>query len=183
MIFSQFIQEQLKRKSGLDLCGPSDAERLALDIETITGEHMGVNTIKRLLGMIDDEREPRVSTLSIVARYLGYADWEELVLFDKGSNSAFNDDDEGVLTASSLPKGSIVKVSYSPDRELRFCHLHDGRFLVEQSVHSKLQVGDEISLTHFVKGYPLLVNEVTRGGKSLGRFVAGKERGIDFQQM
>ena len=47
--------------------------------------------------------------------------------------------------------------------------------------NSKLKEGDEIVLTHFVKGYPLLVSEVIRNGKSLGRFVAGKERGIDFK--
>ena len=79
MIFSPFIQKQLKQKSGVDFQDPSDAAQLALDIETVTGEHVGVNTMKRLLGMIDDEREPRVSTLNIVARYLGFADWEEQI--------------------------------------------------------------------------------------------------------
>ena len=68
MIFSPFIQKQLKHKSDVDFQDPSDAAQLALDIETVTGEHVGVNTMKRLLGMIDDEREPRVSTLNIVAR-------------------------------------------------------------------------------------------------------------------
>ena len=181
MVFSQYIQEQLKQKCGLDLSTPSDAESLALDIEGITGEHIGVNTMKRLLGMIADEREPRLSTLSIVAHYLGFSDWKELELFDKGSNSGFGDDDEGVLPASSLPKGCTLMVSYAPDRKLTLRHLNDARFFVEQSLHSKLKVGDEIAVTHFVKGYPLLVGEVIRDGESLGRFVAGKERGIDFQ--
>lgn len=181
MIFSPFIQKQLKHKSGVDFQDPSDAAQLALDIETVTGEHMGVNTMKRLLGMIDDEREPRVSTLNIVARYLGYADWEELRLFDNGSNSDFGDDEEGVLVASSLSEGSRLSISYAPDRVVRLCHLRDEHFVVEHSANSKLKEGDEIVVTHFVKGYPLLVGEVIRNGRSLGRFVAGRERGINFQ--
>lgn len=181
MIFSPFIQKQLKHKSGVDFQDPSDAAQLALDIETVTGEHVGVNTMKRLLGMIDDEREPRVSTLNIVARYLGYADWAELRLFDNGSNSDFGDDEEGVLVASSLSEGSRLSISYAPDRVVRLCHLHGDHFVVEHSANSKLKEGDEIVVTHFVKGYPLLVGEVIRNGRSLGRFVAGRERGINFQ--
>ena len=137
--------------------------------------------MKRLVGMIDDEREPRLSTLDIVAHYLGHQDWEELKLFDKGSNSAFGDDDEGVLQTSNLPEDSIIAVSYPPDRVLKFRHLGGGRFIVEQSEHSKLHVGDVLTVTHFVKGYPLLASDVTRDGESLGAFTAGKERGIDFQ--
>lgn len=181
MIFSPFIQKQLKHKSGVDFQDPSDAAQLALDIETVTGEHVGVNTMKRLLGMIDDEREPRVSTLNIVARYLGYADWAELRLFDNGSNSDFGDDEEGVLVASSLSEGSRLSISYAPDRVVSLCHLRDDHFVVEHSANSKLKEGDEIVVTHFVKGYPLLVGEVVRNGRSLGRFVAGRERGINFQ--
>ena len=181
MIFSPFIQKQLKHKSGVDFQDPSDAAQLALDIETVTGEHVGVNTMKRLLGMIDDEREPRVSTLNIVARYLGFADWEELRLFDNGSNSDFGDDEEGVLVASSLSEGCMLSISYAPDRVVRLCHLHGDHFVVEHSANSKLKEGDEIVVTHFVKGYPLLVGEVIRNGKSLGRFIAGRERGINFQ--
>lgn len=183
MIFSPYIQERLKQKCGVDLRNPSDAERLVLDIETVMGEHIGVNTMKRLLGMIDDEREPRTSTLDIVARYLGHEDWEELQLFDKRSNSDFGDDDEGVLKASSLPMGSLLSVTYPPDRVLWLRLQGNGRFIVEHSEHSKLHVGDEIAVTHFVKGYPLLVSEVIRSGERLGTFMAGRKRGIDFHLM
>ena len=137
--------------------------------------------MKRMLGMIDDEREPRLSTLDIVAHYLGHQDWEELKRFDKGSNSACGEDDEGVLQTSNLTEGGILAVSYPPDRVLKLRHLGGGRFVVERSEQSKLHVGDVLTVTHFVKGYPLLASDVTRDGKSLGAFTAGKERGIDFQ--
>ena len=111
MILSLNIQQQLKRKSGSDLRLPSDIDFLAHDIESQTGEHMGVNTLKRLLGCIDDERQPRVSTLDIIARYLGYAEWEVLSALDAKSNSGFEETD-GLLHASSLKMGQCVEVTY-----------------------------------------------------------------------
>lgn len=57
----------------------------------------------------------------------------------------------------------------------------NGRFLVQMSENSKLLAGDELAVTHIVQGYPLLVTEVIRDGKSLGSFTAGKAQGIRFK--
>ena len=179
MILSQNIQQQLKRKSGSDLRLPSDIEFLALDIESQTGEHMGVNTLKRLLGFIDDERQARVSTLDIIARYLGYADWEVLSALDAKSNSGF-DDTEGLLCASSLKEGQCVEVTYLPDRRVVLRHESENRFSITESENSKLHVDDVVLLTHFVQGYPMLVSQVIRGDLRMGSFIAGKARGISY---
>ena len=73
MRFSFEIRELIKLKTGKDLVSPSDCEYIALDIFSKTNEHIGVNTIKRLLGFIEDDRNPRISTLNIIAKYL--EDW------------------------------------------------------------------------------------------------------------
>ena len=52
MIFSAYIQDLLRQKCGSPLRLACDVERLVLDIESATGEHIGVNTMKRLLGFI-----------------------------------------------------------------------------------------------------------------------------------
>lgn len=52
------IVEMLQRKSGNDLCLPSDCEFLSLDIESKIGVHLGATTLKRLLGFAKDERAP-----------------------------------------------------------------------------------------------------------------------------
>lgn len=66
MKFSPYVIDLLKQKSNKDFRLSGDCEYLALDIESVTGEHIGVNTLKRLLGFIDDEREPRPSTLDML---------------------------------------------------------------------------------------------------------------------
>lgn len=46
---------------------------------------------------------PHTSTLDALARYLGYAYWEELSQIEDKGNSDFNTTDEEVRSASLLP--------------------------------------------------------------------------------
>ena len=105
MKFSPYVIDLLKQKSKKDFQLSGDCEYLALDIESVTGEHIGVNTLKRLLGFIDDEREPRPSTLDIIARYLDFENWDLLKCFDDKSNSSFS-------AISHIVKGYPLLVSH-----------------------------------------------------------------------
>ena len=180
MKFSPYTNELLNQKCGREIRISGDCEYLALDIESVTGEHIGVNTLKRLLGFIDDEREPRTSTLDVIARYLGFDNWDLLSIYDNKSNSSFESSSEEIRV-SELSEGQSVQISYLPDRRLVMVYQGNGRFLVQMSENSKLLAGDELTLTHMVQGYPLLVTEVIRDGKSLGSFTAGKAQGIRFK--
>ena len=51
MKFSPYVIDLLKQKSKKDFRLSGDCEYLALDIESVTGEHIGVNTLKRLLAL------------------------------------------------------------------------------------------------------------------------------------
>ena len=180
MKFSPYITELLQQKVKRELRLSSDCEYLALDIESVTGEHIGVNTLKRLLGFIDDEREPRPSTLDIIARYLDFENWDLLKCFDDKSNSSFSATEDEIRTID-LFSGQRIKISYLPDRLIELEYCGEGRFVVRESQNSKLQEGDELEIAHIVKGYPLLVSHVRRGGADLGSFTAGKAQGISFK--
>jgi hypothetical protein len=179
MILSENIRELLKQKSGLALRLPSEAEQLVLDIESNTREHIGVNTMKRLLGMIADEREPRATTLDVIARYLGYAHWGTLSAVEGKSNSSFSAS-EGELRSSELPSGAWVEVNYHPGRHVVLRHVSGSRFLVEKSEKSKLFEGDSVDVDYFIQGYPIYVRQVVRNGINLGTFTAGKMAGISY---
>ena len=180
MKLSIYIQELLKKKSGCNLRLPSDIEVLTLDIESKTDEHLGVNTMKRLLGLIDDERTPRTSTLDIIAHYLGYDNWDVLSKLDDKSNSDF-DGQEDEIRVDTLTTGQRIQVEYLPDRRIVMQYQGNRHFVVMDSENSKLRHGDELELTHLVKGYPMLVNQVLRNGASLGSYTAGKTQGIIFK--
>ena len=180
MKFSPYVTDLLKQKSNRDFRLSGDCEYLALDRESVTGEHIGVNTLKRLLGFINDEREARISTLDVIARYLGFDNWDILSVYDARSNSSFETSTEEIRV-SSLTIGQRLQISYLPDRQIDMEYIGENRFCILQSMNSKLKANDEITITHIVQSYPLLVSEVVRDGKSLGSFNAGKAQGIRFK--
>ena len=65
------LSEKLKE----DVSTPAGATKLQLDIETATGERLGLNTVKRLVGVLSSDAKPRISTIKIISDYLGYPDW------------------------------------------------------------------------------------------------------------
>jgi hypothetical protein len=177
MKFPFHIIQLLKRKSGNDLRLPSDCEFLSLDIESKTGIRIGATTLKRLLGFAVDERTPHASTLDVIARYLGYAHWNEMSKIEDEGNSAFETPDDEVRSVDLLP-GASVEISYLPDRLLTLEHLGDNRFRVVASENSKLLKNDEVEIHHFILHHPLLVVNVWREGKALGQFTAGRVSGL-----
>lgn len=132
MKFSPYVTNLLRQKSKKDFRQSADCEYLALDIESVTGEHIGVNTLKRLLGFIDDEREPRISTLDVIARYLGFDNWDVLSIYDNKSNSSFESSSEEIRV-SELSEGQCVQISYLPDRRLVMAYQANGHFQVQLS--------------------------------------------------
>lgn len=72
MKLSPYITELLREKSGNEIRLSRDCELLALDVESVTGEHICVNTMKRLLGFIANERVPRTSTLGSRRKLFAY---------------------------------------------------------------------------------------------------------------
>lgn len=171
------IVEMLKRKSGSDLRQPSDCEILSLDIESKTGVRIGATTLKRLVGFAQDERTPHTSTLDAIARYLGYAHWDELSKIEDNGNSDFETPDDEVRSAD-LQTGARMEITYLPDRRLILEYLGNNRYQVTASENSKLQKGDEVEILNFVLHHPLLVVNVWRDGESLGQFTAGRVSGL-----
>ena len=177
MILPFNVIELLKRKSGSDLRLPSDCQLLSLDIEGRTGVHVGATTLKRLMGFVSDERMPHQSTLDIIAKYLGYAYWEELANIEDKGNSDFDTHDDELRSADLAP-GAEVMITYLPDRVLTFSHLDGHRFCVVDSQNSKLRKGDEVEIYHFLLHHPLFVVNVWRNGQALGSFTAGRVSGL-----
>lgn len=171
------VKARLEEACGRRLDTPTDCQAVVDGIWEKLHEHVSLNTIKRLVGFLPYEKSHRKSTLDIIARYLGYAGWVELVAALQGSNSDFAMNAETIL-AAQLHTGDCVRLTYHPNRKLTLRFHGDGRFFVEESVNSKLQVGDVVAISALTLHYPLLVSDVVRDGKSLGEYTAGKVGGI-----
>lgn len=170
----------LEEKFGNSINSSSDCERLALDIESETGERLGFTTIKRLLGFTSEQAVARQSTLKIFARYLGYNSYRELEdTINNIGDSDFNNNAESVIS-SHLPAEAEINISYDPNRQLSLRHIDGDEFIVIKSIKGSLQKGDIIFVDSFTSGLPMIAKDVIRNGQSLGRYVAGAKFGINL---
>lgn len=70
----------IEEKIDKEIRYPSDCEYLSYDIEKETKLRISINTLKRLFGFLEDIKAPRLYTLDIIAKYLGYKNWDFLEL-------------------------------------------------------------------------------------------------------
>ena len=82
------IKDEIERAYCEPLKYPAGCHRLALSIRVSLNETIGVTTLKRLFGFVSDVKEPRLSTLDILANYCGFGDYEEMKRADLGRYTA-----------------------------------------------------------------------------------------------
>ena len=171
------IKAEIERVYGRPVKYPADCHRLALSLRESINETIGVTTLKRLFGFVSDVKEPRQSTLDLLARYCGYTDYKAMLsVLAAGGDSDFEKAD-GIM-AEVLNIGARVSFEYMPDRLVKVIYLGNSRFEVIESRNGSLKPGDIITTAGFCVNFPLVVSNVARKGESLGRYVAGKVSGL-----
>ena len=176
------VIKMLSEKSGKNLNTPDGADFLRIDIEEKLGERISLNSVKRLLGLLPYESTPRASTLEIIARYLGFSSWNLLRDFLNGKVSDFNIKNN-FIEMNSLPSGCKVVIKWNPNREILIRHSGNGEYIVEKAQNSKLLEDDHLFLSQIAVGFPLMVKEVVRTGKSLGNYLAAQTGGISYLEV
>jgi hypothetical protein len=169
MRLSKVTIDEIKQKSGLDFEMVKDYATFGEMIYETTGRRLGVTTLKRLFGNIEDERKPILYTLNTLAMYLGFNSWEEY-----NSKHSFDSDydySDDTVYLSQLMPDTLIEVAYL-NRVVTFrVILHDGikALKVESSANSSLQVGDIVVLYSLKEGTCIEATQVIRG-KSLGNY-------------
>lgn len=173
------ILRRLKDKVGLDMAKSSDFDILSQSIIDSTSENLSVNTLKRLFGFKTDKVVPRVSTMDIIAQYLGYADYGSLIkdLGEDADISLFTPID--CLEVQELEKGTQIRVAYDPNRVFFLTYLGDCQFIVNNVEGSKsIRKGDLLTITQLAVGHRFVVAHVVRDGEDLGAYESAKFKGL-----
>lgn len=140
-------------------------------------------TVKRMLGLVGESspernRTPHVSTMDILAKWLGYENYRELLREigenDYSSEFAFMES----IDVKDLEVGTQIQLKWEPSRIIVITYCGDEDFIVNESKNSKLLKGDKIKLTHLVLGQELLVKGVCRGERMLGPYRGAKDGGL-----
>ena len=177
MKLNRAIIQLLNEKTKVDVTTMAGCSFLRNDIEARTGEALSLNTVKRLVGILDYNSSPREITLDIIARYLGFDSNIQMQLVIQDKISEFNVPAD-FIDLNLLKEGTELLIRWNPQRELRILHKGNGEYIVLESKKSKLSEGDIISLSQIAPGFPFMVKSVIRNGRNLGNYTAAQTEGL-----
>lgn len=176
-MLSQSIIGKILAKYGKEKVYSADCASLA--------EKIGLSetTVKRMLGLVGENspernRTPHVSTMDILAKWLGYENYRELLreIGENDYSSEFSFMES--IDVKDLEVGTQIQLKWEPSRIIVITYCGNEDFIVNESKNSKLLKGDKIKLSHLVLGQELLVKEVWRGDRLLGPYRGAKDGGL-----
>lgn len=114
----KILCERIEKRVGRKICTPRDFDYLSMRIFDTTKMQISPSTLKRLWGYVGQNgNTPRISTLNILAHFIGYIDWETFISESNNSNVT---ESQFVLNnhiyVNSMAVGCIVELMWHPDR-------------------------------------------------------------------
>lgn len=155
--------EEIKEKTGMKYDRAKDFSVLAEDIFKKTGRSIGITTLKRLFGTIEDQRDAIGYTMNTIAIYLGYPSWKAYMGQDT-FDSEWGFDDESFYI-HLLEPGDNLSVEYL-NRKVDFTVIdYEGRRVlrVDSDQNSSLQAGDIVYVYLLRVGSIIEAEKVIRG--------------------
>ena len=168
-------------ETGRKILTPTDFDWLSDQVEARTKVHISASTLMRVWGYRQGVT-PRRSTLDVLARYLGYADYA-LFCDWAAERDGEPQSDEVVanhIETKDLTVGDRLLLTWNPGRRCVVELRDDGRFEVVEAEVTKLSVGDTFACSIFVEHEPLYMSELVHEGGMPMVYVAGKKDGIRF---
>jgi hypothetical protein len=177
----------IEQAIGRRLQTPKDFDLLSERIFARVGEMVSRNTLRRIWGKMDEERMPHRSTLSILARFIGYADFEVFM------NNAVADDNGGTPSTpfmgrrlsvlDGLTRGDRLRLTWHPGRVCDVEYNGSQHFRVIHSEKTRLQVGDTFLCGIIIEGEPLYLDQLQHGNSPSTTYICGKMGGVRFEHL
>lgn len=144
-----------------------------------TGQYISSTTLKRLWGYLNEPFNPRETTLSILAKAVGYDNWNSF------QNRNMEDRSESKISSSpklseyvnvleDLNIDDRVLLFWYPGRECVVRYLGDMQFEVEEVKNTNLQPGDRFTTHLIMSGHPLYLSNLKREGMKPMAYICGK---------
>lgn len=176
-----YLLTEVEKKYGRRIATTTDFESLSVVIEHQIGELISSSTLKRLWGYVSLNPTPRIATLDILSRFVGFRDFKGFCAGLKDSQ-AFTSTffSSKCQTVAELAQGATVQIGWAPNRLVKLNYLGDFQFEVISSANSQLLPGDRFELAEIIVGYPLYISRILRNGTYTPSYVAGQIDGINL---
>ncbi len=181
--FTNKLKEYTENIAGFRMCTPKDFDLLALSIFNETGSMISSTTLKRLWGYLQEKeaQTPRLSTLNILSKYIGYIDYETFCKYQKNDGECESDFIlNNCLQTRSLLKGDKIRLSWQPDRCITILYMGLCMFKVLVSQNSKLSVNDIFICEHIIENQPLLLSNLIHENGEPTNYICGKKGGVKY---
>jgi hypothetical protein len=175
-MLSEIIKKKIENKSGLRIRYVRDCNALAEKISTECRCSISGSTLRRLFGLGGGTGEPRDYTLDLIAAYLGYGDWEELI---NSFNTAVSSEKPITeLKPSKLKAGEKFELAYKPHTTIVIEYIGRSKFKALSVKNSRLKEGDIFKASVITLHHPLFILEVETDGMRQDRIIEGKVSGV-----
>lgn len=157
-----------------------DFIKLGSEIEGITGEHIGDNTLRRLWGSISGYSTAHKRTLDVLSQYAGYGSWDDFRknLTKQSGRQSYVLEGRHSINADDLEPGDRLRIGWLPDRVCVIEFEGGRKFTAIECLNSTINSGDSFECTTFIRDYPLSVDNFVHEGKVFQRYVMGIENGL-----
>ena len=152
---------------------------LSGEIQGRLKETVSTSTLKRIWGYIEGYASVRTATLDVLARFVGFPDWETFVT-DYCETESVQSSHKVMaksLYSNELAVGDNVEICWNPNRRCLLAYKGDNLFEVTESENAKLKTGDSFLCERFTINEPLYVEHITEDG-SKELFVMGNKGGL-----
>ena len=140
----------VEKKFGTKPYSPADFNELILAIKKETNESIGLSTLERMWGYVNNVDKPQISSLNKLARYLGCENWNEYLQYIRErEQSNASHILEGAIRASDLGIGRLVGVKIGFISYV-FRYLGKMQFEVVMAKHSSILVPGATFTTTFL---------------------------------
>jgi hypothetical protein len=175
-MLSKLIKQKIRERYGHDVRYPRDCEPLANHITEVCQAKISASTLRRLMGFVNGMNEPCLYTLDVIAEYLGYKGWDELL----ASFEPAGGEPEPVidmLKPEQVKNGQTIQLTYGPGKVVEVRKV-GGSLQVVSSNEKRLQLNDEVRFRLLELHYPLNFTHHFRGGNSFGKLQLATVSGI-----
>lgn len=179
------LRERVELDSQRAMNSPRDFEWLSGKLGEM-GEGVSVTTLKRCWGYVEADVTPRLHTLDILSRYLGYRNFKHFV--DACGNLG-EESPSGPVHGSwlrpvqDLEVNDRVTLTWQPGRVCVIRYLGNEQWVVESSERTRLQPGNTFYCGVIIEGEPMFARDLVMDGRSPVGYECGKCGGVHYSVM
>lgn len=170
-------------KFGRAVRTPADFYALRLAIFDVVHDAVSVSTLMRMWSYVSAVVTPRISTLDVLARYLGYASYAAYSHTD-GTKDILSSDmiiSHGLVVDEQLDCGDRLRLRWMPDRVCDVMYLGHNAFRIVAAEKTHLHVGDTFSCSMIIENEPLYLSHLCHDDMPPRVYVCGLHGGVRFE--